>query len=203
MNNKENKNDFSNLLLTENQNMENTKNFKSPKVNINFLENETTDNKENEDNNLLYTNEINEIKQNINESNFNFQTKNINNHNSMNEIKYGIDENGNPMNINEYYKNINSKKVNKMKKPIAYIIKDKNNENILVDLNGNRIKEKNKDGDYEFPFQFKILIKDFDVKHPELRINGERLDHHEKDDIIKQIIDFVYFIYCCYIYIIT
>ena len=131
----------------------------------------------NSDNNELENNKLN--------SNENYKEKNndkkIIKLNIFNEIKYGIDENGNPMNINEYYKNIN--KNNIKKKPVAYIIKDKNNENILVDLKGNKIIDKNKDGDYEFPFHFKILIKAFDVKHPELRVNGER--DFEQNDIIE------------------
>jgi hypothetical protein len=71
-------------------------------------------------------------------------------------IKYGIDETGNPMDVNQYYKNINNKTINK-KKLVAYIIKDENNENVLVDLNGNKII-KNKEGDYEFPFQLKLIV---------------------------------------------
>ena len=179
----ENENYFSNILFIENKNIELTKNLKTPKENINISEKETSDdNKENKNNNIIEIDEINEIRKNINKSNCIFQTSNIIKPNIMNEIKYGIDENGNPMNINEYYKSINNKNISKKQKPIAYIIRDKNNDNILVDLNGNRIMEKNKDGDYEFPFHFKILIKDFDVKHPELRINGERLNQFEKKD---------------------
>ena len=108
--------------------------------------------------------------------------------NLLNEIKYGIDENGNPMDVDEYYKNIYNK--TKRPRPIAYIVKDNNDNNILVDLNGNKIIDKNKEGDYELPFQFKILIKDFDVKHPELRINGERIysfDNNKKNKIINDI----------------
>ena len=140
------------------------------KKNIILPYNEINSNKENEDCNILEINKPNNIKyNNITENN------NVIKPNFLNDIKYGIDEDGNPMNINDYYKNINNKNGNKKRRPIAYIIKDQNNNNILVDLNGNKIIQKNKDGDYEFPFHFKILIKDFDVKHPELRVNGERL----------------------------
>ena len=103
------------------------------------------------------------------------------------EIEYGIDDSGNPMDVKYYYKNINSNTSNLSKsrisgistirepKPIAFIVKDKtSNNNILIDLKGNPILNKNKDGDYEFPLKFKILIKNFDVQHPELRVNGER-----------------------------
>ena len=122
-----------------------------------------------------------------------------------NNIKYGIDENGNPINIKEYYKSINDSVIlnsntsifsgitnstSKLKKPIAYITKDENNNNILIDLKGNKITSKNKDGDYDFPLELHVIIKDFDVKHPELRVNGERYykdDINEKIDITKEI----------------
>ena len=91
------------------------------------------------------------------------KTKNVNN------IQYGIDENGNPINIYEYYNNCNNDKKPRL---IAYITKEKN-RNELMDLNGNKIVKKNKEGDYEFPFQLNILVKDFDVQHPELRTKGE------------------------------
>ena len=115
-------------------------------------------------------------------------------------IRYGIDESGNPINIKEYYKSINdSVNLNsntsifsgltniaqKLKKPIAYITKDENNNNILIDLKGNKITTKNKDGDYDFPLELHVVIKDFDVKHPELRVNGERF--YKDDDILEDI----------------
>ena len=73
-------------------------------------------------------------------------------------IKYGIDESGNPMNIKEYYKSVNesiysntnrtmfSEKIssnNKLKRPIAYIAKDEKGNNILLDLKGNIINKRN------------------------------------------------------------
>ena len=118
-----------------------------------------------------------------------------------NNIKYGIDESGNPINIKEYYKSINESvnlnsntsifsgitSINqKLKKPIAYITKDENDNNILIDLKGNKITTKNKDGDYDFPLQLHVIIKDFDVKHPELRVNGERY-YKDNNDIIEDI----------------
>ena len=74
----------------------------------------------------------------------------------------------------------------KLKKPIAYIIKDENNNNILIDLKGNKITTKNKDGDYDFPLQLHVIIKDFDVKYPELRVNGERY-YKDNNNIIEDI----------------
>ena len=122
-------------------------------------------------------------------------------------IKYGIDESGNPINIKEYYKSINdsinlnsnssiftgiTSITQKLKKPIAYITKDENNNNILIDLQGNKITSKNKDGDYDLSLKLHVMIKDFDVKHPELRVNGERSykdDINENIDIINENID--------------
>ena len=92
---------------------------------------------------------------------------------NFNNIKYGIDENGNPINISEYFNNKINIDGNKKPRLIAYISKDEN-KNVLLDLNGNKILKKNEEGDYEFPFLLNILIKDFDVQHPELRVNGER-----------------------------
>ena len=125
-------------------------------------------------------------------------------------IIYGIDESGNPMNIKEYYKSINesvysntntsifsgltSMTNNKLKRPIAYITKDEDGNNILVDLKGNVITQKNKEGDYDFPLELHVIIKDFDVKHPELRVNGERYYKEnieiigEKENVGKNII---------------
>ena len=90
-------------------------------------------------------------------------------------IRYGIDENGNPINISEYFKKSKHQKSQSLKIPklVAYIIKDNQNKNILIDLNGNPIINKNKDGDYDHKLEKHIIIKDFDVKNPELRINGE------------------------------
>ena len=181
MDNKESNNESTLLNLENNSSLNNIENIninKNLSKEYDKLQSEEKEIKENinKDNNDLEKNKL-KNNDNIKEEN---NDKKIIKPNSFNEIKYGIDENGNPMNINEYYKNINKRKIKK--KPVAYIIKDKNNENILVDLKGNKIIEKNKDGDYEFPFHFKILIKAFDVKHPELRINGER-DSEQKDSI--------------------
>ena len=57
------------------------------------------------------------------------------------------------MNIKDYHKNINNKG-SKKKRPIAYIIKDQNNNNILIDLKGNKILQKDKEGDYVNSYMF-------------------------------------------------
>ena len=104
----------------------------------------------------------------------NIKTEKILKPKNIKNAKYGIDENGNPVNISEYYKSINTID-NKKPRLVAYIKEDnENNNNELFDLNGNKIENKNKEGDFEFPFALNILIKNFDVQHPELRIHGER-----------------------------
>ena len=150
-------------------------------------------------NNLKLSN-LNNLKPICLETKFS-QEKDNNKIFSRNNIQYGIDESGNPINIKEYYKSINeSVNLNsntsifsgitsmnpKLKKPIAYITKDENDNNILIDLKGNKITTKNKDGDYDFPLQLHVIIKDFDVKHPELRVNGERY-YKDNNDIIEDI----------------
>ena len=105
-------------------------------------------------------------------------------------IKFGIDETGNPLNISAFFE-----KENKGKKLIAYIVQ-KNNffDNYLVDTKGNVI-QKSEEGDYLYKDDDTyIVIKDFDVKHPELRIFGHRsymFGKKDKELIIenKDIID--------------
>ena len=126
------------------------------------------------------TKEINK-KENINYNNdkkdlyFSFNNVNkpkLSNDIKLNDIKYGIDENGNPVKISEYFKGLNND--NKRKTRLIAYIKKEGKSNELIDLNGNKIITKNKEGDYEYPFLLNVIIKDFDVQHPELRINGER-----------------------------
>ena len=171
MNNEEHNNESLPLNIDSNKSDKQDINLDTNKKNIILSYNEINHNKENEDSNAFKIIKSN----NIQYRNIISENNNIIKQDFLNDIKYGIDENGNPMNIKDYYKNIGNNKGNNKKRPIAYIIKDQNNNNILIDLKGNKILQKNKEGDYEFPFHFKILIKDFDVKHPELRINGERL----------------------------
>ena len=88
----------------------------------------------------------------------------------LRNIKYVINEEGNPVDITSKIYN---------GKIIAYIIprKNKTEKNILVDTKGNRIPKTDEDN-YIYMFKNekdnttkKILIKDFDVQNPELRIN--------------------------------
>ena len=98
----------------------------------------------------------------------------------MNSIEYYIDKNGNP-NSMKYFKSNNMKE--KENKPIAYIIQGNKNKNALIDLKGNVIP-KNKDGDYSISKDKILLIKNFDVQHPELRVYGEgkhKVSNNEND----------------------
>ena len=95
-----------------------------------------------------------------------------------NSIEYYIDENGNPnsfKNYNPLFK----------KNPIAYIITNNTGSNYLVDLKGERI-DKNPDGDFYFPGQPYLLIKNFDVQNPELRVFGEGRRKSFKTEIIHK-----------------
>ena len=87
----------------------------------------------------------------------------------VNGIEYYIDKNGNP-NSMKYFKSNNMN--GNENKPIAYIIQGNKNKNTLIDLKGNVIP-KNKDGDYSISKDKILLIKNFDVQHPELRVYGE------------------------------
>ena len=173
MNLHEAKNNFFKEVVFEDYNI--LKKDESPnfnQINENIKNEDNTFNKENQDTNIINEMDNKNIENNIYDNAF-----------IKKNIKYGIDETGNPIDVNNYYNNINKKIANK-KRLVAYIIKDENNENALIDLNGNKII-KNKDGDYEFPFQLKLLIKGFDVNHPELRLTGERIStlRAESEDI--------------------
>ena len=87
----------------------------------------------------------------------------------FNKIEFGIDENGNPFNI----KQISQDSLNK--KPVALIIQKGNNaDNYLIDLQGKKIS-KTEDGYFNYKNNnTRVIIKDFDVQHPELRIYGTR-----------------------------
>ena len=87
-----------------------------------------------------------------------------------NGVQFGIDETGNPINISNYLEeeiNLTNKK-----KIIAYIIEKEGENNYLLDIKGN-ILQKTED-DYYLYKEGKdfIIIKDFDIQHPELRVYG-------------------------------
>ena len=124
---------------------------------------------DNEDKNIIIDDEIkNEINQKEKENSIIFSPREINDKNDNLNIpdntKFGIDKSGNPVEITKKNKN----------ELIAFIIQEENKENYLIDIKGN-ILQKTED-DY---FRYKngeeiIIIKNFDVKNPELRIYGHR-----------------------------
>ena len=98
------------------------------------------------------------------------------------DAKYGIDENGNPIEINDLNRNTIK----------AFILEKDNKNNYLIDNLGN-ILQKNENNDYYYKNgEELIIIKDFDVQHPELRIYGHRkIDFNEikqnfEENILKE-----------------
>ena len=127
---------------------------------------------ENKQKNIVPDNNIRNLNENI-----------INNKNEklpidLEKIEYGIDENGNPIIIKEFNEEIckNSKCINN--NLIAYIIPspnlNENKNNFLVDLQG-KIIQPYENGDFIYFFNNKkIIIQNFDVQNPKLRIFGAR-----------------------------
>ena len=157
------------------------------KDNINNTEEKIkkNDNKEKEAN----EENMNEIIMKDNKENFLLFSPIISpNKNSENNIinpkdaKYGIDENGNPIEINDLNRN-------RIK---AFILEKDDKNNYLIDNQGN-ILQKNENNDYYYKNgEELIIIKDFDVQHPELRIYGHRkIDFNEikqnfEENILKE-----------------
>ena len=79
-----------------------------------------------------------------------------------NGIEFCIDKDGNPMTISEIKTN--------NKYPIAFIVQ-KNDKNILLDLDYRIINPNNK-GDYILPQKPYFIIRRYDVQYPELRVNN-------------------------------
>ena len=180
-----NKSQYEGYLYRYSDNEENNKNVNNKfkdnyklKNNINSYKNYTINNN--------CTNNQNKKSINLDEKNDN-ESYNIQIDKELFEkIEYGIDENGNPFNIknnneiqnntkNNKNDNLIKNKTNIVKRPIAFIIQQKEKgKNILIDING-KIIPKNEDGDYNYKYKnMRLLIKDFDVQRPELRIYGTR-----------------------------
>ena len=157
------------------------------KDNINNTEEKIkkNDNKEKEAN----EENMNEIIMKDNKENFllfsPILSPNKNNENNIinpKDAKYGIDENGNPIEINDLNRNTIK----------AFILEKDNKNNYLIDNQGN-ILQKNENNDYYYKNgEELIIIKDFDVQHPELRIYGHRkIDFNEikqnfEENILKE-----------------
>ena len=139
--------------------------------------------KENEN---IITNEkknIQNIDTNINNEkmhNNNISKKDTNNNNNINtkileKVEYGIDETGNPISIKNYKEELSKNK--NIKKLIAYIIQlEGKDKNYLINLKGDIIP-KMEDGDFNYKDKdnIRIIIKNFDVQNPKLRVFGSRL----------------------------
>ena len=103
----------------------------------------------------------------------------------LEKVEYGIDESGNPFSIKDNKEEdneiINNKK--EIKKAVAYIIQQKEKgKNYLIDTKGKLIPKMD-DGYYNYKKDnIRLLIKDFDVQHPELRVFGAR----RNDDFLFQ-----------------
>ena len=121
-----------------------------------------------EENNYLNKNNQNELTmQNNEQQNLSFGMqipKEL-----FDQIEYAIDENGNPFNIKQNNKDTS------LKKPVALIIqKEKKDQNYLIDLQGKKIP-KMEDGYFNYKNNnIRVIIQDFDVQHPELRVYGTR-----------------------------
>ena len=169
-------NKYLNLKMNKSNDNSNIQNINENNSINNNLKGESSNKCEEEKNNLK------KEKTENNSNNIDNDNKLIQ-HESLKDIKYGINENGNPIKVSEYYKEINNDdNLDKIKKPrlIAYIKKDQFNNNELIDLNGNKILKKNEKGDYEFPLKLNILIKSSDVLHPELKLNNEKVNNEKK-----------------------
>ena len=149
--------------------------------NLNKLEEENKDNFK-EKNNISSNEEINnniEINKLANKNKNENEVNNfyINNHfineRILEKVEFGIDETGNPLNLKEYKDEIS--KNSNCKKLIAYIIQsEEEGKNYLIDLKG-EIIPKMEDGDFNYKKDnMRIIIKNFDVQNPKLRVFGAR-----------------------------
>ena len=108
----------------------------------------------------------------------------------LENIEYGIDETGNPIDAKNYKEEISQNSNYKIKKIIAYIIiSNEKGKNHLIDLKGNIIP-KREDGDFYYNYNgVNIIIKNFDVQNPKLRVFGARKRYSSifyDDDIVPQ-----------------
>ena len=140
----------------------------------------------NEEKNDIKHNDNNQKDKNIN-LNINAANNNIKIDKKLFEkIEYAIDENGNPFSIKKADEELKFDKNNiifENKKPVAFIIQQKEKgKNYLIDIKGEKI-QKMEDGYYNYKKDnIRLLIKDFDVQHPELRVFGAR----KRDSLLLQ-----------------
>ena len=95
-------------------------------------------------------------------------------------VKFGVDETGNPIKISQFIEE-NKNNDNNKSKIIAFIMQKEGIKNFLVDIKGN-ILQKTEDDYYLYKEgnDF-IIIKDFDIQNPELRVYGHsKININEK-----------------------
>ena len=154
------------------------------------IENKFIQKKENKD--------IKNINDKYNQSKRPYIKQIIKSHNNINKtnevfkipegVKFGIDKTGNPIDIYQFLeeKKINEKNKNKI---IAFIIQNENKNNYLVDTKGTILKKTDDDYYcYNEEDEF-IIIKEFDIQHPELRVYGHRKMNFNINNNIRNIID--------------
>ena len=148
----------------DNQNTNNRGNLKNNNIN------KHKDNNKKEENNNEINNKINKENSIIFSPILISNKKVVNIFNIPKDSKYGIDINGNPVEISELNK----------AKLIAFIVQKDNKDNYLIDIQGN-ILQKTEDDYYIYKNgEELIIIKDFDVQHAELRIYGHRKINFEE-----------------------
>ena len=139
-------------------------------------------------NNNINNSNIKNISKKIavnNNININMEDNVIDLNKILEKVEYGIDDTGNPVSIKNYNEdnlknnnnNINKDNINNKcdRKIIAYIIpSEEKGKNYLIDLKG-QIIPKMKDDDFNYKYNnMRLIIKNFDVQNPKLRVFGAR-----------------------------
>ena len=180
MDNTENMDNIENMDNSENiNNIENIENedlnvnYKTSKILNGSLNNENNGSLNNENSSIIYNERFMAINGQKNIDRYSMDKYENGNENEdeinlLSNIEYYIDKNGIPKSA----KYLRSNSINNDDKPMAYIIQGSGDKNTLIDLKGNIIPQ-NEDGDYSISNEKVLLIKNFDVQHPELRVHGE------------------------------
>ena len=205
---KQKKQSYGNEVLHSDNNENSNPNIienKEKEINNNKNKEEENIQKESEQNNDNNNNNENYMNNNNNEENITLENNKIlyispivksdSSHNTVNfktpllevpeGVKFGVDQSGNPINITQFFEENNTEQNNK-NKIIAFIIQKDDKSNYLIDVKGNILQKT--DDDY---YCYKdgneyIIIKDFDIQHPELRVFGHRKINFEQNQNDKE-----------------
>ena len=205
---KQKKQSYGNEVLHSDNNENSNPNInenKEKEINNNKNKEEENLQKESEQNNDNDNNNENYMNNNNNEENVTLENDKIlhispivksdSSHNMVNlktpllevpeGVKFGVDQSGNPINITQFFEENNNEQNNK-NKIIAFIIQKDDKSNYLIDVKGNILQKT--DDDY---YCYKdgneyIIIKDFDIQHPELRVFGHRKINFEQNQNDKE-----------------